>query len=137
MTDDLAFVRIEAVKQKCFTAFFGCDTMLEDTTRVNLLYDFYGNLLTEKQREYLELYYQHDLSLAEIADTSGISRQGVHDLIRRAVRVLEKTENKLGLVERFQAQEKDLHYLRDILVKVDISLPERREALSIVEKLLE
>lgn len=111
--------------------------MLEDTTRVNLLYDFYGNLLTEKQREYLELYYQHDLSLAEIADTSGISRQGVHDLIRRAVRVLEKTEKKLGLVERFQSQEKDLHYLRDILAKEDISVPERREALSIVEKLLE
>jgi uncharacterized protein len=41
--------------------------MLEDTTRINMLYDFYGSLLTEKQREFLELYYQHDLSLAEAA----------------------------------------------------------------------
>ncbi|MDW7652377.1 MAG: YlxM family DNA-binding protein [Bacillota bacterium] len=111
--------------------------MLEDTTRINLLYDFYGNLLTRKQRECLELYYQHDLSLAEIADNSGISRQGVHDLIKRAVRTLEKAEKQLGLVERFAAQEKVLRRLRDILSRDDIEPGDRSEALAIVEKLLD
>jgi predicted DNA-binding protein YlxM (UPF0122 family) len=111
--------------------------MLEDTTRVNLLYDFYGNLLTEKQRECLELYYQHDLSLAEIADNSAISRQGVHDLIKRAVRTLEKAEGRLGLVDRFAAQDKVLRRLREILSGEKIEPGDRKEALAIVDKLLD
>ncbi|NLM51357.1 MAG: YlxM family DNA-binding protein [Firmicutes bacterium] len=111
--------------------------MLEDTTRINLLYDFYGNLLTAKQRECLELYYQDDLSLGEIADNSDISRQGVHDIIKRAVRSLEKAEQKLGLVARFITQERYLQRLKEILSQPEISEKERREALMIVEKLLE
>ncbi|MCW3489941.1 YlxM family DNA-binding protein [Dethiobacter alkaliphilus] len=110
--------------------------MLEDTTRINMLYDFYGNLLTDKQRECLELYYQDDLSLAEIADNSGISRQGVHDLIKRAVKTLEKAEEKLALVKRFMDQEKELRRLRGILAG-DIGPGERREALAIVDRLLD
>ncbi|MBS4030968.1 MAG: YlxM family DNA-binding protein [Clostridiales bacterium] len=111
--------------------------MLEDTTRINLLYDFYGSLLTQKQREYLELYYQNDLSLAEIAEQSGISRQGVHDLLKRAVRTLERAESRLGLVGRFAAQEIVLQRLRDILVDDHISDIGRREALALVEQLLD
>jgi len=126
-----------SVKENCFTVLGGCDTMLEDTTRINLLYDFYGNLLTEKQREYLELYYQHDLSLAEIADEGGISRQGVHDLIKRAVRTLERAENKLGLVERFASQEKNLRELRELLAGDRMDDDARRAALALVEKLLD
>lgn len=111
--------------------------MLEDTTRVNLLYDFYGNLLTDKQRECLELYYQHDLSLAEIADDNGISRQGVHDLLKRAVKTLEKAEKRLSLVARFAAQERELRRLREILSQSEIPSHDRNEALAIVEKLLD
>lgn len=111
--------------------------MLEDTTRINLLYDFYGNLLTQKQREYLELYHQHDLSLAEIADEGGISRQGVHDLLKRAVRTLERAESRLGLVGRFATQEKVLQRLRGILANDQISDEGRREALALVEQLLD
>lgn len=111
--------------------------MLEDATRVNLLYDFYGNLLTQKQRECLELYYQHDLSLAEIAGESDISRQGVHDLIKRAVRILEKAELKLGLIKRFDMQESTLHSLRQILGKEPVTAEDRREALSLIDKMLE
>ncbi|NLZ92446.1 MAG: YlxM family DNA-binding protein [Firmicutes bacterium] len=111
--------------------------MLEDIMRINLLYDFYGNLLTKKQRECLELYYQDDLSLAEIADHDGISRQGVHDLVKRAVRTLEKAEKRLGLVARFTTQEKDLKRLQAILSQNKISDSNRQEALAIVEKLLE
>ena len=111
--------------------------MLEETTRVNLLYDFYGNFLTGRQRECFELYYQHDLSLAEIADNNGISRQGVHDLIKRAVRTLEKTEKRLGLAARFALQEKDLRKLQELLAAEEVPHAIRTEALTIMERLLD
>jgi predicted DNA-binding protein YlxM (UPF0122 family) len=65
-----------------------------------MLFDFYGELLTEKQREYFDLHYNKDLSLAEIASLTGISRQGVWDIIRRAEIILRETEEKTGLVRR-------------------------------------
>ena len=65
------------------------------------LYDFYGELLTEHQRRIYEDYAFNDLSLSEIAAEEGISRQGVHDMIRRCSRTLEGYEDKLHLVERF------------------------------------
>lgn len=72
-----------------------------------LLYDFYGELLTEHQRSIYEDAVYHDMSLGEIAKERGISRQGVHDLIRRCDRILEDYESKLQLVERFtRAKEK-------------------------------
>jgi predicted DNA-binding protein YlxM (UPF0122 family) len=79
--------------------------MLEKTTQMNLLYDFYGVMLTEKQREFVELYYFDDLSLAEIAEQFEISRQAVHDNIRRAGAQLLEHESKLKLVERFEERQ--------------------------------
>ncbi len=76
--------------------------MEDETLRRAMLFDFYGDLLTEKQREYYDLHYNEDLSLGEIAEQSGISRQGVWDMIRRADRLLNETEEKTGLVKRFQ-----------------------------------
>ncbi|MBO5281840.1 MAG: YlxM family DNA-binding protein [Lachnospiraceae bacterium] len=66
-----------------------------------LLYDFYGELLTEHQRSIYEDAVCNDLSLGEIAQERGISRQGVHDLIRRCDRILQEYEAKLHLVEKF------------------------------------
>ncbi len=66
-----------------------------------LLYDFYGELLTTHQKEVYEQFILDDLSLSEIAESAGISRQGVHDLIRRCQKALEGYEAKLHLVERF------------------------------------
>ena len=66
-----------------------------------LLYDFYGELLTEHQKEVYEQFVLDDLSLSEIAESEGISRQGVHDLVRRCGKGLEGYEAKLHLVERF------------------------------------
>lgn len=68
---------------------------------ISLLLDFYGQMLTEKQREVAELYYNEDLSLAEIAEHSGITRQGVRDSIKRAENQLLDYEEKLGLFARF------------------------------------
>ena len=75
----------------------------DDITRQSLLYDFYGELLTERQKEVMELYNEENLSLAEIAEEFGISRQGVHDTLHKAQKALEEYERKLGLVERFSA----------------------------------
>jgi len=68
---------------------------------IAFLLDFYGELLTEKQREFLEYYYNEDLSLAEIAVNEGISRQGVRDAIKRAEKQLLEMEASLGLARRF------------------------------------
>lgn len=75
--------------------------MQDKTLETTLLFDFFGDLLTEKQREYFDLHYNEDLSLSEIAENAGISRQGVLDMIRRAERTLEDTEKKTGIVRRF------------------------------------
>ncbi len=68
---------------------------------MSLLFDFYGETLTEKQRELFDLYYNEDLSLSEIAEHAGITRQGVRDSIKRAEHALHEMEDKLGLVARY------------------------------------
>lgn len=68
--------------------------------RINLLYDFYGQLLTAKQQELIALYYQADLSLGEIAEQQKVSRQAVYDILKRSERTLEDFESKLRLVEK-------------------------------------
>ena len=68
---------------------------------IALLLDFYGEMLTEKQRDMVELYYDKDLSLGEIAETVKITRQGVRDSIKRGEQQLFELEKKLGLVEKF------------------------------------
>ena len=74
---------------------------MEKIVERNMLYDFYGELLTKHQQEVYESIIFQDLSLSEAAEAFGISRQGVHDLIRRCDRLLENYEEKLGLVQRF------------------------------------
>lgn len=75
--------------------------MLEKTTRVNFLLDFYQALLTPKQRSYMELYYLEDYSLGEISDTFDVSRQAVYDNIKRTEKMLESYEERLKLYEKF------------------------------------
>lgn len=75
--------------------------MKNQTYRMTMLFDFYGELLTERQREFFDLYYNEDLSLSEIAENSGISRQGVRDVIVRAEGAMQEVEDKTGLIRRF------------------------------------
>ncbi|NLA86389.1 MAG: DNA-binding protein [Clostridiales bacterium] len=72
-----------------------------DKLQKTMLFDFYGDLLTEKQREYYDLYHNEDLSLSEIAENVGITRQGVYDIITRAESTLTEIEKKTGLIRRF------------------------------------
>ncbi|MDD2968021.1 MAG: YlxM family DNA-binding protein [Lachnospiraceae bacterium] len=74
---------------------------MEKIIEQNLLYDFYGELLTEHQRKVYENAVYNDLSLSEIADELGISRQGVHDLLKRCDKIMAGYEEKLKLVEKF------------------------------------
>jgi predicted DNA-binding protein YlxM (UPF0122 family) len=102
--------------------------LLEKVHRINLLCDFYGQLLTKRQREILELYYKHDLSFGEIAEEYNISRQGAYDLVNRAVNCLERLEKKLKLFRRFQYQQKKLQEALSILENEKIN-PEEHETL--------
>ncbi|HHT27819.1 MAG TPA: YlxM family DNA-binding protein [Firmicutes bacterium] len=78
--------------------------MIEKTLRMALLFDTYGSVLTEKQREIFSLYYNDDLSLGEIADNYQVSRQAVKDTLRRSETTLNALEERLGLVERKERQ---------------------------------
>ncbi len=75
--------------------------MKSDTFHMSMLFDFYGDLLTEKQKEMFDLYYNNDLSLTEISEIVGISRQGVRDSIVRAESALRDAEEKIGLADRY------------------------------------
>jgi len=81
---------------------------MEKLAKRALLADFYGPLLTEKQRNVWDLHYQQDLSLAEIAEVEHISRQAIYDLIKRTERILAEYEEKLRLVQRFWAEREKL-----------------------------
>ncbi len=76
------------------------------TVRMGLLHDFYGPLLTPKQRRCIQLYYEADLSLAETAEKFGSSRQAVYDLLKRTEKLLEEYESKLGLLQKYEEREK-------------------------------
>ena len=95
-----------------------------------LLFDFYGELLTEHQKEIYGQYILEDLSLAEIAKEAGISRQGVYDLIRRCDQTLRGYEEKLHLVERFVA-------IRDKVRQIDrlLDRDEGRDTAEIVREI--
>ena len=88
---------------------------MDEILKQSLLYDFYGELLTEHQKEIYEQFIVEDLSLSEIAKDAGISRQGVHDLIKRCNKILEEYEEKLHLVERFLSVKEKVHKMNELL----------------------
>lgn len=82
--------------------------MKNQAYRMAMLFDFYGDLLTERQKEFYDLYYNEDLSLAEIAENYGISRQGVRDVIVRAEASMTEIEDKTHLIRRFYQMQKEI-----------------------------
>lgn len=96
--------------------------MVEKTVRMSLLFDFYGELLTERQQEFFALYYDHDLSLGEIAQQYGVSRQAVYDILRRSSQALQGFEEKLQLVRRHERQTELIESLADQLEAVEHEL---------------
>ena len=100
----------------------------------SLLYDFYGELLTKRQQEIYENVRFGDLSLSEAAETYGISRQGIHDMIRRSESALEAYEEKLGLVQKFLDNRRDVGAIRTLAERIrttqDLSLLNEISALA-------
>ena len=86
---------------------------MEDRVEISLLMDFYGPLLTEKQKSIMELYYNEDLSLAEIAELNNTSRQAIHDLIKRCYKQFLAYESKLNLLEKSLEKEKKIINILD------------------------
>jgi len=94
-----------------------------------LLFDFYGQLLTEKQIAILDMYVNNDFSLGEIAEDLGISRQGVHDTVKRSVKALEEYEERLGLVKRYMNQKEILLDIKSRILdmKADVEIEKRSD----------
>jgi len=93
--------------------------MKNQAYRMAMLYDFYGDLLTARQKEFYDLYYNDDLSLAEIAENYEITRQGVRDIIVRAEKTLEDIEEKTGLIQRFHQTRATVSTLRELTSQIE------------------
>lgn len=106
--------------------------MFDKIAELSILFDFYGELLPEKQKTFLTLYHEENYSLSEIADEFGISRQGVHDGVKKAERALYELEDKLGLVKRFEKTEAALRRAEKLLTEL---IEERKADPELEEKL--
>ena len=88
---------------------------MEERVLISLLLDFYGPLLTDKQRMSLQLHHEDDMSLGEIAEELGVSRQAVYDNLQRARHILNDYESKLHLVAQYEVREQVISELKDTL----------------------
>lgn len=109
--------------------------MLDKVLRIMLLFDFYGALLTDKQQLSLEMHYSNDLSLAEIADEFGVTRQAVHDILKRAEQVLVDYEDKLKFVERFQREQQTMQHIYHLIHRLPQSVQQLPELHLAVQEL--
>lgn len=109
---------------------------MDKIVEVSLLYDFYGQLLTCKQQDVLQLYYYHDLSLGEIAEQLHVSRQAVYDNIKRAEKLLKSYEEKLKLVEKFLFTKKNIESILESVKFIETKINNNdKELLDEVESI--
>lgn len=120
--------------------------MVEKLVEIGILYDFYGKLLSERQYSAIELYYIHDLSLAEIGEELNITRQGVFDTLKRAENKLYEYEDVLGLVNKFNSRHNNIQEILKInkeiyeisLISNNIQIQEKsRKVLELGNKILD
>ncbi len=95
---------------------------------ISLLMDFYGQLLTERQYEILDLHFNNDYSLGEIAEQLSISRQGVYDNIKRGKNLLESYEERIELVKKFTLQKDSIKEILDLLQSIDKNVLSDRDS---------
>ncbi len=112
---------------------------LEERVYLSMLYDFYGALLKENNRRIFEAYIQEDYSISEIAEEMEISRQAVHDAVKRITKQLKGYEEKLGLLERFELQRNEMKRLHECLQEMNISEedPKGKEIFQILTEIIE
>ncbi|MGI6731403.1 MAG: YlxM family DNA-binding protein [Anaerovoracaceae bacterium] len=109
--------------------------MIEKVIEISMLYDFYGQLLTPKQQEIMGLYYADNFSLSEIAEEFGISRQGVHDTVKRAEKSLQDYEEKLGLIKQTMATKETMQKIENELDGIIIENKENEKLNARLNKL--
>lgn len=108
--------------------------MIERTTEMNLLYDFYSPLLTEKQQFLLEMYFVEDWSLSEIAQHQGVSRQAIFESIKRARTILTDFETKLHLVQKHLQRQQIVRQLR---VELESHSDAKKVAEPLIQKMID
>ncbi|PAK54577.1 putative DNA-binding protein [Paenibacillus sp. 7541] len=111
------------------------ENRLEKTNRINLLFDFYEQLLTEKQQTFLKYYFHDDFSLGEIASEFEISRQAVYEHIKRAEQVLESYEEKLGLLSKHDARVRELDKLMELVRDSELNDRDKKLMTDMVDRL--
>lgn len=116
--------------------------MIEKTIEISMLFDFYSQLLTDRQRELIDLYYNQDLSLGEIAEVFEISRQAVYDTIKRTEKILYQYEEKLKLIQLFIDKTQDIEkalneiIILEEMVKTDSSNNQLELKITAIKELL-
>ena len=109
--------------------------LLESFLQVSLLYDFYGALLTDKQRKCIEMHFLNDFSLSEIADEFGVSRQAIYDIINRTRQILVDYEGKLGLVRRYQTEQECIQDIFSIMKNLPDDIKKKYQLEIVIHKL--
>ena len=110
---------------------------MEKIVEQGLLYDFYGELLTDHQKSIYEAAVYEDMSLTEIADEHGISKQGVHDLIKRCTQTMQGYEDKLHMIARFNSIRADAQKMKNIIDNAAEDFPDRNEIRRLSDHIIE
>ncbi|MBE6631550.1 MAG: DNA-binding protein [Ruminococcaceae bacterium] len=110
---------------------------ISENLRISRLLDFYGNLLSDRQRDICQMYFNDDLSLSEISEEVGITRQGVRDSIEKGKTLLCSFEEKLGLMEKFEEMQSDVQRIMNCVRSIEgINEKESEEIYSIAQRIL-
>ena len=108
---------------------------IEKMVEIGLLFEQYKELLTDKQREMVSLYYEEDYSLGEISENLGVSRQGVYNTLKRSEKILREYESKLHLVSKAKDQEKFLKSIGEKIIDIKEDLLHNRDCADLIPKL--
>ena len=108
---------------------------IEKMIEIGLLFEQYKELLTDKQREIVSLYYEEDYSLGEISENLNVSRQGVYDTLKRSEKILKDYEDKLKLVSKLQEQEEFVKLVENKIVDIKQDLLQNRDCANLIPKL--
>ncbi|MCR5584371.1 MAG: YlxM family DNA-binding protein [Lachnospiraceae bacterium] len=106
---------------------------MEKTVELSMLYDFYGNLLSERKKQIFEDYVLNDLSLSEVAESAGMTRQGVHDAVKGCEKSLEMYEDALHLMEKYKTASKLCDEIKDIAES--LQNPEGRRISELIQEI--
>ena len=108
---------------------------IEKMIEIGLLFEQYKELLTDKQREIVSLYYEEDYSLGEISENLNVSRQGIYDTLKRSEKILRDYEDKLKLVSKLQEQEEFVKLVENKIVDIKQDLLQNRDCANLIPKL--